>query len=160
LLTPSGAEELRQIVTNGPDLSKDGIVRWRCVDLAKQSSVRFCVREVNGTLVRLWLRNGTDLIGFYTDRCGRQHGQGATLRDAVAGINADCPAREGHGVMERCDIYFPGWAVSATRHPNLIRTVPRQASRCGACCRVYSLVACLRPRPAPAVFDQHYAALP
>jgi len=36
-----------------------------------------------------------------------QHGPGATLRDAMTGINADCPAREAHGVMERCDIYFP-----------------------------------------------------
>jgi hypothetical protein len=32
------------------------------------------------------------------------------LRDAVAGINADCPKREAHGVMEVCDIYFPGLA--------------------------------------------------
>ena len=37
-----------------------------------------------------------------------QHGSGATLRDAVAGINAQCPNREAHGVMEPCDIYFPG----------------------------------------------------
>jgi hypothetical protein len=37
-----------------------------------------------------------------------QHGPGATIRDAVAGINADCPKRETQGVMERCDVYFPG----------------------------------------------------
>ncbi len=37
-----------------------------------------------------------------------QHGPGATLRDAVTGINAECPNREAHAVMERCDIYFPG----------------------------------------------------
>jgi len=37
-----------------------------------------------------------------------QHGPDATLRGAVAGINADCPNREAHGVMEQCDIYFPG----------------------------------------------------
>jgi hypothetical protein len=33
---------------------------------------------------------------------------GATIRDAVAGINADCPNRESHGAMERCDVHFPG----------------------------------------------------
>jgi hypothetical protein len=33
-----------------------------------------------------------------------QHGPSTTLRDAVAGINAECPIREAHGVMERCDI--------------------------------------------------------
>ena len=38
----------------------------------------------------------------------KQYRAGATLRDAVAGINADCPNRETHGVMERCDIYLPG----------------------------------------------------
>ena len=37
-----------------------------------------------------------------------QHGAGATIRDAVAGINADCPKREKRGVMERCDVHFPG----------------------------------------------------
>jgi hypothetical protein len=37
-----------------------------------------------------------------------QHGPGVTLQDAVAGINADCPNWEARGVMERCDIYFPG----------------------------------------------------
>jgi hypothetical protein len=30
------------------------------------------------------------------------------MRDAVTGINAECPNREAHAVMERCDIYFPG----------------------------------------------------
>jgi len=35
-------------------------------------------------------------------------GAGATLRDAVAGINSDCPNREAHGVMQQCDIRFPG----------------------------------------------------
>ena len=40
-----------------------------------------------------------------------QHGAGATLRDAVSDINADCPRRDVHTVMERCDIYFPGLCV-------------------------------------------------
>ena len=43
-------------------------------------------------------------------RLVEQFGEGATLRDAVAGINADCPNRESHGVMERCDVFFPGLA--------------------------------------------------
>lgn len=51
LLTPSQAEELREVVKNGPDLNKDGVVRWRCVDLVKQSSARFSVREVHPSTV-------------------------------------------------------------------------------------------------------------
>src|ERR1700761_98701 len=43
VLTPTQAEELRQVVISGPDLSKNGVVRWRCVDLVKQAAVRFCV---------------------------------------------------------------------------------------------------------------------
>jgi hypothetical protein len=39
-----------------------------------------------------------------------EHGAGTPIRDAVARINADCPKREMHGVMDRCDIYFPGLA--------------------------------------------------
>ena len=56
LLTPNQAEELRQVVINGPDLNKDGVVRWRCVDLVKQAAVRFCVREVHPSTMAKWLR--------------------------------------------------------------------------------------------------------
>jgi hypothetical protein len=41
-------------------------------------------------------------------RLVEQQGAGATLRVAVTGINANCPNREAHGVMQQCDIYFPG----------------------------------------------------
>jgi transposase len=56
LLTPSQAEELRDVVMSGPDLNKDGIVRWRCVDLVKQSCARFSVREVHPSTMATWLR--------------------------------------------------------------------------------------------------------
>lgn len=56
LLTPSQAEELREVVTSGPDLNTDGVVRWRCVDLVKQSSARFSVREVHPSTMAKWLR--------------------------------------------------------------------------------------------------------
>jgi transposase len=56
LLTPSQAEELRQVVTNGPDLGKDGVVRRRCVDLVKQAAVRFCVRDVHPSTMAKRLR--------------------------------------------------------------------------------------------------------
>ena len=56
LLTPNQAEELRQVVINAPDLNKDGVVRWRCVDLVKQAAVRFCVREVHPSTMAKWLR--------------------------------------------------------------------------------------------------------
>jgi putative transposase len=56
LLTPSQAEALHQVVISGPDLAKDGVVRWRCVDLVKQSAVRFCVREVHPSTMAKWLR--------------------------------------------------------------------------------------------------------
>lgn len=56
LLTPSQDEALHQVVISGPDLNKDGVVRWRCVDLVKQSAVRFCVREVHPSTMAKWLR--------------------------------------------------------------------------------------------------------
>ena len=37
------AEELREVVTSGPDLNKDGVVRWRCVDLKRVLEDRFAV---------------------------------------------------------------------------------------------------------------------
>jgi transposase len=56
LLTPSQAEELREVVKSGPELNKDGVVRWRCVDLVKQSAARFSVREVHPSTMAKWLR--------------------------------------------------------------------------------------------------------
>jgi hypothetical protein len=56
-LTPSALRASRQCgATSGPDLRKDGVVRWRCVDLVKQSSVRFCVRAVHPATMAKWLR--------------------------------------------------------------------------------------------------------
>jgi len=36
-------EELRQLVESGPDPEKDGVVRWRCVDLKRVLGERFGV---------------------------------------------------------------------------------------------------------------------
>jgi transposase len=36
-------EALRQLVQDGPDLERDGVVRWRCVDLKRVLSQRFAV---------------------------------------------------------------------------------------------------------------------
>ena len=62
LLTPGQHEELHGMVTKGPDLNKDGVVRWRCVDLVRKCSERFCVPEVHpGTMAKyratIWMRN-------------------------------------------------------------------------------------------------------
>ena len=42
-LSAEQREELRQLVEAGPDLDKDGVVRWRCVDLKRVLSERFGV---------------------------------------------------------------------------------------------------------------------
>jgi transposase len=55
LLTPRQAEELCQVVTKGPDLEKDGVSRWRCEDLVKQSSALFEVRDVHPSTMAKWL---------------------------------------------------------------------------------------------------------
>ncbi len=56
LLTPRQAEQLREVATTGPDLDKDGVARWRCLDLVKQSAARFSVREVHPSTMAKWLR--------------------------------------------------------------------------------------------------------
>ena len=56
LLTPSQAEELHEVVVKGPDLKKDGVVRWRCVDLVKHLAERFNVPEVHPSTMGKWLR--------------------------------------------------------------------------------------------------------
>ncbi len=56
LLTSNQDEELYKIVEKGPDLDKDGVVRWRRVDLVQQSAARFSVPEVHPSTMGRWLR--------------------------------------------------------------------------------------------------------
>jgi hypothetical protein len=43
-------------------------------------------------------------------RLMRDHGGDATIRDAVVGVNADCPKLQETSIMGRCDVFFPGLA--------------------------------------------------
>jgi transposase len=55
LMTPSQAEELLDVVLNGPDLDKDGVARWRCADLVKQAIDRLGIRKVHPSTMGKWL---------------------------------------------------------------------------------------------------------
>ena len=44
-LSAEQREELRQLVEAGPDLDKDGVVRWRCVDLAGWDCFALCTKN-------------------------------------------------------------------------------------------------------------------
>ena len=54
-LTPIEMAELKALVLKGPDLSKDKVVRWRCVDLREQVIQRFSV-AVHERTIGKWLR--------------------------------------------------------------------------------------------------------
>ena len=60
-LSPEQQAELATIVRAGPDLAKDGVLRWRRVDLAKVIEDRFKVhlaeRSVGAQLARLGFRH-------------------------------------------------------------------------------------------------------
>ena len=45
-----------QIVEKGPDLDKDGVMRWRRVDLVQQSAAHFGVPEVHPSTMGKWLQ--------------------------------------------------------------------------------------------------------
>ena len=59
-LTPEQKEAVAELVRKGPDLAKDGVVRWRRVDLAGVIKTRFNVtlaeRSVGAMLRRLGFR--------------------------------------------------------------------------------------------------------
>jgi transposase len=55
LLTPNQSAELHQIVVKGPDLNKDGVIRWRCEDLVQQAVSRLGVPEVHPSTMAKWL---------------------------------------------------------------------------------------------------------
>ena len=55
LLTEAQMAELRELVVKGPDPERDGVVRWRCVNLQDQVARRFSVVTTERTIGR-WLR--------------------------------------------------------------------------------------------------------
>ena len=55
LLTEAQMTELKEVVVEGPDPAKHGVVRWRCVDLQQEIARRFQV-EVHESTVGKWLR--------------------------------------------------------------------------------------------------------
>jgi len=48
--------ELKALVIKGPDPDKDGVVRWRCVNLRAAIGRRYLVQVDQRTVVK-WLRN-------------------------------------------------------------------------------------------------------
>lgn len=47
--------ELKALVIEGPDVDKDGLVRWRCADLRAEVVRRFAVDVTERTICK-WLR--------------------------------------------------------------------------------------------------------
>lgn len=70
--------ELARIVESGPDLSVDGVVRWRCVDLQRIVEVRFGVAYAERSIGKLLRR-----LGFRKLSARPAHPQGdAKAREA------------------------------------------------------------------------------
>lgn len=46
-------EELRSLVLEGPDLERNGVVRWRCADLRTEIAARWSVTVSEGTVGKL-----------------------------------------------------------------------------------------------------------
>ena len=53
-LTAQQKAELKALVIQGPDPKRDGVVRWRCVDLQREIARRFLVEVHEGTVGK-WL---------------------------------------------------------------------------------------------------------
>jgi len=61
-LSVAQQEELRRLVEAGPDPAKDGVVRWRCVDLKRVLGERFNVNLSEVSLGRVLKRLGFSRI--------------------------------------------------------------------------------------------------
>jgi transposase len=55
-LNESQMEGLRSLVLEGPDLARNGVVRWRCVDLCAEIAARWSVTVSEGTVGKLLRR--------------------------------------------------------------------------------------------------------
>lgn len=61
-LTSEQMAELRGLVLAGPDPTRDGVVRWRCVDLCDQIAERFEVEVHERTVGKLLHRMGLSRV--------------------------------------------------------------------------------------------------
>ena len=52
-LTPDQKAELKRTVEQGPDPERDGVVRWRCIDLVRIVEERFAVTVSDDTIGRI-----------------------------------------------------------------------------------------------------------
>lgn len=55
-LSPAQMQELKELVLAGPDLARDGVVRWRCIDLRSVIKERFEVDVHERTVGKLLRR--------------------------------------------------------------------------------------------------------
>jgi len=55
-LNETQMEELRSLVLEGPDLERNKVVRWRCIDLRAEIATRWSVTLTKGTIGRLLRR--------------------------------------------------------------------------------------------------------
>jgi transposase len=55
-LNEAQMEELRSLVLEGPDLERNKVVRWRCVDLRAEITARWSVTLTKGTIGKLLRR--------------------------------------------------------------------------------------------------------
>jgi len=55
-LNEAQLEELRSLVLEGPDLERNGVVRWRCADLRAEIAARWSVTVTEGTVGKLLRR--------------------------------------------------------------------------------------------------------
>lgn len=57
-LSQAQMQELKELVLAGPDLAKDGVVRWRCADLRSAIEARYAVVVHERTVGKLLRRMG------------------------------------------------------------------------------------------------------
>jgi transposase len=55
-LSQAQMQELKELVLAGPDLTRDGVVRWRCIDLCSVIKERFAVEVHERTVGKLLRR--------------------------------------------------------------------------------------------------------
>jgi transposase len=88
-------EELRRLVEAGPDPDKDGVVRWRCVDLKRVLGERFNVDLSEVSLGRVLKRLGFSRISARPLHPAQDH-------EAIATFKKNFPGRRRTGGEFAC----------------------------------------------------------
>jgi transposase len=96
-LTVAQEAELAQLIEDGPQVDRDGVVRWRCVDLQQQILTRWEVAYHERTIGKLLRRLGFRHLSARPRHLGQEPAELEAFKKTLPAGSARSPTSSRHG---------------------------------------------------------------